>query len=131
LEIPLSPGTFRHLKHGIAIKLEIIRLLETTKPPKRITGRDCLGEQDSLLGFRRERKQSAWSKTLTPRVILSSFDGPVGDEGYGLKDEFWKMRKDSRAPRVSLLGLSHENPGDEKHSFIFGIRKAWFWIPPT
>jgi hypothetical protein len=25
LEIPLSPGTFRHLKHGITFKLEIIR----------------------------------------------------------------------------------------------------------
>jgi hypothetical protein len=27
-------------------------------------------------------------KTLTPWVILSSFDGSAGDEGYGPKDEF-------------------------------------------
>jgi hypothetical protein len=42
-----------------------------------------------------------------------------------------KDKKDSRAPGVSLLGLSHGNLGGERHSFIFGIRKAWFRIPPT
>jgi hypothetical protein len=63
-------------------------MLETTKPAKRIPGRDCLGEQDSLLGFRRGRKTINLIETLTPWVILSSFDGSAGDEGYGPKDEF-------------------------------------------
>jgi hypothetical protein len=63
-------------------------MLETTKLPKRIPGQDFLGEQDSLLGFRRGRKQISQIETLTPWVFLSSFDSPAGDEGYGPKDEF-------------------------------------------
>jgi hypothetical protein len=63
-------------------------------------------------GVSSRKKTISLTETLAPWVFLSSFDSPAGDEGYGPKDEFWKMRKDSRAPRVSLLGLSHENPGN-------------------
>jgi hypothetical protein len=63
-------------------------VLETTKPAKRIPGRDCLDGEDSLLGFRRRRKTIDLIETLTPWVILSSFDGSAGDEGYEPKDEF-------------------------------------------
>jgi hypothetical protein len=63
-------------------------MLETTKPAERIPGRDCLGEQNSLQGFRRGRKTIDLIETLTPWVILSSFDGSAGDEGYESKNEF-------------------------------------------
>jgi hypothetical protein len=63
-------------------------VLETTKLAKRIPGRDCLDGQDSLLGFRRRKKTIDLIETLTPWVILSSFYGSAGDEGYEPKDEF-------------------------------------------
>jgi hypothetical protein len=63
-------------------------MLETAKPTERIPGRDCLDGQDSLLGFRRGRRTIDLIETLTPWVILSSFDGSTGDEGYEPKNEF-------------------------------------------
>jgi hypothetical protein len=82
-------------------------------------------------GVSSRKKTISLIETLTPWVILSSFDGSAGDEGHGPKDEFLKMKKDLKALGVSLLGLSHKNLVNEKHSFIFGIRKAWFWIPTS
>jgi hypothetical protein len=63
-------------------------MLKTMKPAKRIPGRNFLGEQDSLLGFRCGRKTISVIETLMCWVILNSFDGFAGDEGYGPKDEF-------------------------------------------
>jgi hypothetical protein len=63
-------------------------MLETTKPPNRILGRDFLGEQDSLQGVSSRRKTISLIETLTSWIFLSSFDSPAGDEGYGPKDEF-------------------------------------------
>jgi hypothetical protein len=40
------------------------------------------------MGFHRGRKTIDLIETLTPCVILSPFDGFVGDEGYEPKDEF-------------------------------------------
>jgi hypothetical protein len=42
-----------------------------------------------------------------------------------------KDKRDSRAPGISLLGLSHRNLGDERHSFIFWYTKGLIRNPPN
>jgi hypothetical protein len=48
----------------------------------------------------------------------------LATKGMGRKTNSERQKKDSRAPGVLLLGLSHRNLSNERHSFIFGIRKA-------
>jgi hypothetical protein len=130
LEIPfrLAPFITWNIESHSNLKSLDVRDDETPQanPRPRLSGWARFASGVSSL-----KKTISLTETLTPWVILSSFGGSADDEGYKSKDGFWKTKMDSRAPRVSLLGLSHRNLGNWRHSFIFGKRKAWFWIPPT
>jgi hypothetical protein len=130
LEIPLSPGTFRHLKHGSHSNLKLLDVRDDETPQS--NPRLRLSRWTKFVsGGSSQKITNSLTETLLPWVILSSFGSSAGDEGCWSKDGFWKTKIDSRAPGVSPLGLSHRNLGNWRHSFIFGIRKAWFRIPPT
>jgi hypothetical protein len=83
------------------------------------------------LGVSSQKKIISLSETLMPWVILSSFDGSAGDEGYRPKDKSWKMRKDSRALGVSLLGFSYRSFGQQETLFYFRYAKGLIPNPPT
>jgi hypothetical protein len=127
---PLSPGTFRHLKHESHSNLKSLDVRDDETPQANPSPR-LTGWGRFVSGVPSFKKPNSLTETLTPWVILSLFGGSEGDEGYWSKDGFWETKMDSRTLGVSPLGLSHRNSGNWKHSFIFGIRKAWFWIPPT
>jgi hypothetical protein len=121
-------GTFRHLKHGSHSNLKSLDVRDDETPQANPRPR-LNGWVRFISGVSSRGKLHSLTETLTPWVILSLFGGSAGDKGYRSKDGFWEMKVDSRTPGVSPLSLSHKTLGNWKHSFIFGIRKAWFRIP--
>jgi hypothetical protein len=129
LEIPLSPGTFRHLKHGSHSNLKLLDVRDDETP--QANPRPRLSEWARFAsGVSSQKKTISLTETLTPWVILSSFGGSANDEGYWSKGGFWKTKMDSRAPGVSPLGLSHRNLGNWRHFFYFWYTKGLIPNPP-
>jgi hypothetical protein len=128
LETPLSPGTSRHVKHGSHSNLKTLDVRDDETPWAKPRLR-LAGWVRFICGVSSWGKSTGLTETLTPWVAefiwllqwrRAIVERRVLEDENGFESS-WGFAAEPSASNFEQL----------KTLFYFGIRKAWFRIPPT